>query len=96
VKPRLIITDLKMKRMGGFELLTHLRRGSPDILIIIVTAFGSVESAVAAMQLGAHDYLVKPFVALNCVAIPQGLIESELRSSEGIFYPELSTIIRGN
>ncbi|MBW6508473.1 MAG: sigma-54 dependent transcriptional regulator [Desulfuromonadales bacterium] len=59
--PRLIVTDLKMERMGGFELLTHVRRDYPDILVIMVTAFGSVESAVEAMQLGAHDYLVKPF-----------------------------------
>lgn len=59
--PRLIVTDLKMERMGGFELLTHVRRDYPDILLIMVTAFGSVESAVEAMQLGAHDYLVKPF-----------------------------------
>ncbi|MFO7813386.1 MAG: sigma-54 dependent transcriptional regulator [Pelovirga sp.] len=59
--PRLIVTDLKMERMGGFELLTHLRRDYPDILVIMVTAFGSVESAVEAMQLGAYNYLVKPF-----------------------------------
>lgn len=59
--PRLIVTDLKMERMGGFELLTQIRRDYPDILVIMVTAFGSVESAVEAMQLGAHDYLVKPF-----------------------------------
>src|SRR6056297_902940 len=61
VQPRLIITDLKMERMGGFELLTHVRQDFPDILTIVVTAFGSVESAVEAMQRGAHDYLVKPF-----------------------------------
>ncbi len=59
--PGLIVTDLKMERMGGFELLTQIRRDYPDILVIMVTAFGSVESAVEAMQLGAHDYLVKPF-----------------------------------
>lgn len=61
VQPRLIITDLKMERMGGFEVLTHVRQKFPDILTIVVTAFGSVESAVEAMQRGAHDYLVKPF-----------------------------------
>jgi DNA-binding NtrC family response regulator len=59
--PRLIVTDLKMERMGGFELLNHIHRDYPDILVIMVTAFGSVESAVEAMQRGAHDYLVKPF-----------------------------------
>lgn len=60
-QPRLIITDLKMERMGGFELLANVRREYPDILMIMVTAFGSVESAVEAMQRGAHNYLVKPF-----------------------------------
>lgn len=60
-QPRLIVTDLKMERMGGFELLANVRREFPDILMIVVTAFGSVESAVEAMQRGAHDYLVKPF-----------------------------------
>jgi DNA-binding NtrC family response regulator len=60
-QPRLVITDLRMERMGGFELLSHIRRDFPDILMIVVTAFGSVESAVEAMQRGAHDYLVKPF-----------------------------------
>ncbi|MFO7577245.1 MAG: sigma-54 dependent transcriptional regulator [Pelovirga sp.] len=60
-QPRLVITDLRMERMGGFELLSNIRRDFPDILMIVVTAFGSVESAVEAMQRGAHDYLVKPF-----------------------------------
>ena len=60
-QPRLIITDLKMERMGGFELLAKVRNEFPEILMIVVTAFGSVESAVEAMQRGAHDYLVKPF-----------------------------------
>lgn len=60
-KPCLIVTDLKMKRVGGLELLKEVRRNFPDILTIIVTAFGSIESAVDAMRLGAHDYLVKPF-----------------------------------
>lgn len=59
--PRLIITDLKMERMGGLELLAKVREEFPEILMIVVTAFGSVESAVEAMQRGAHDYLVKPF-----------------------------------
>jgi two-component system NtrC family response regulator len=60
-QPQLIITDLKMERMGGLELVANIRREYPDILMIVVTAFGSVESAVEAMQRGAHDYLVKPF-----------------------------------
>ncbi|MBD1400505.1 sigma-54-dependent transcriptional regulator [Pelovirga terrestris] len=72
--PRLIVTDLKMERMGGFELLTHVRQDYPEILVVMVTAFGSVESAVEAMQLGAHDYLVKPFSReALCLAVQRAL-----------------------
>ncbi len=60
-RPRLIITDVKMQRIGGFELLTQVRQDFPEVMVIMVTAFGSVESAVRALQQGAHDYLVKPF-----------------------------------
>ena len=73
-QPRLIITDLKMERMGGFELLAQVRKEFPEILMIVVTAFGSVESAVAAMQHGAHDYLVKPFSReALCLAVERAL-----------------------
>lgn len=60
-QPDLIITDLVMERVGGIELLNEIRREFPDILVIIVTAFGSIKSAVDAMRQGAHDYIVKPF-----------------------------------
>jgi len=59
--PRLIITDLRMERVGGFELLEAVRREMPETLVVVVTAFGSIENAVEAMQRGAHDYLAKPF-----------------------------------
>lgn len=57
----LVITDLKMPRVSGFDLLKVIKDSSPETIVIIITAFGSPESAVEAMKLGAFDYIQKPF-----------------------------------
>jgi two-component system NtrC family response regulator len=57
----LIITDMLMPGMTGLELLTEAKIFNPDLPIIMITAFGEVEKAVAAMQAGAFNYLTKPF-----------------------------------
>jgi two-component system response regulator PilR (NtrC family) len=57
----LVISDLQMPEMSGMELLTKIKDKDPNALVMMVTAFGSTESAVEAMKLGAFDYLTKPF-----------------------------------
>ncbi len=57
----LVITDLKMPGMDGMAVLEEVRRLAEDVPVIVVTAHGTVESAVAAMKKGAHDYILKPF-----------------------------------
>jgi two-component system response regulator PilR (NtrC family) len=57
----LVITDLKMPKLSGFDLLKGIKEISPDTIVVIVTAFGTTESAVEAMKLGAFDYIQKPF-----------------------------------
>jgi DNA-binding response OmpR family regulator len=57
----LILLDLKMPGMDGMEVLRRVREIRPDIRIIIITAYGTVESAVEAMKLGAVDFIQKPF-----------------------------------
>jgi two-component system NtrC family response regulator len=59
--PTLVITDMKMPGMDGMQVLKSIKEHSPETLVIIITAFGAVESAVAAMKAGAHDYITKPF-----------------------------------
>ncbi len=59
----LVITDVQMERMDGPALLRELRRDYPELPVVMVTAHGSVQQAVAAMQDGASDYLLKPFEA---------------------------------
>jgi len=57
----LIVTDLMMPKIDGIELLQRLRKIHPDLLVIIMTAYGTIETAVKAMRQGAFDYVTKPF-----------------------------------
>jgi two-component system, NtrC family, response regulator AtoC len=57
----LLITDLRMPRMDGMELLRRARQEWPDVPVVIITAHGTVENAVEAVKLGAFDYIEKPF-----------------------------------
>ena len=56
-----VLTDIKMPEMDGLTLLKKIRELYPDIFVIAITGYGSVEDAVRAMKLGAYDYLQKPF-----------------------------------
>ena len=58
----LVITDLKMPEASGLDVLKHVREVSPNTLVIVTTAFGSVESAIEALRLGAQDYVIKPVI----------------------------------
>jgi len=60
IPPDLVITDLKMPGMSGLDLLRKIRANYPEILVIMATAFGTVENAVEAMKAGAYDYVMKP------------------------------------
>ena len=56
-----IIADIKMPEMDGLTLLEKIKTREPDADVIIITGFGSIESAVAAMKKGASEYITKPF-----------------------------------
>lgn len=57
----LVISDLQMPNMTGIELLRHVKDQYPEMLFMMITAFGTTETAVEAMKLGAYDYITKPF-----------------------------------
>jgi DNA-binding NtrC family response regulator len=56
-----VVTDVNMRGMSGLELCAHVAEAEPDVPVIVITAFGSLESAVAAIRAGAYDYVTKPF-----------------------------------
>lgn len=74
----LVITDLKMPRLDGIELLEKVRRCWPNIPVVLVSGFGSVDVAVNAMKLGAFDFVVKPFPSRALeVVVRRALVQSE-------------------
>jgi two-component system response regulator HydG len=57
----LVITDLKMAKMDGIQVLKEVRQRHPDVEVLVITAYGTIEKAVEAMKLGAADFITKPF-----------------------------------
>jgi DNA-binding NtrC family response regulator len=80
-KPKLVITDLMMPGSSGLDLLQRIKAEDLDTTVIIITAFGSVETAVSAMRSGAYDYITKPIdydalvIAVNRAMERQDLLE---------------------
>jgi len=75
-----VVTDLVMPGMRGDELLRQLRAAAPGVPVVIMTAFGSIESAVAAMREGAYHYITKPFrIEQLIVTLENALAENQLR-----------------
>jgi DNA-binding NtrC family response regulator len=75
-----VITDLMMPGMRGQELLQEVRRRRPEINVITITAFGSIDSAIQLVKLGAYDYLTKPFGSDELLlTVDRALAESRLR-----------------
>ena len=78
-RPDLIITDLKLPRLSGLELMAALRKEQVDIPVILTTFYGSEQAAIQAFRLGVRDYLVKPFETEQILeVIEKALIESRL------------------
>ncbi|MDE0042509.1 MAG: response regulator, partial [Candidatus Poribacteria bacterium] len=64
-----LVTDLRMPRMHGIDFLKRVKKEHPHITVIIMTAYASVETAVEAMQFGAHNYIKKPFSSEELIAM---------------------------
>jgi DNA-binding NtrC family response regulator len=74
-RPACVITDLKMPKMDGIELLQKIRAESPDVPVVLMTAFATIGTAVQAMRLGAFDYVQKPFESEEILVIVDRAIE---------------------
>ena len=75
----LVLSDLKMPNMGGLELLQAIAKHTPNVVTVIMTGFGTVETAIDAMKRGAYDYILKPFKVEEVVhTIRRGLEKQKL------------------
>ncbi len=75
-----MVTDLKMARLGGMEVLRRIKESEPDTRVIVMTGYASVASAVEVMKLGAFDYLPKPFTPQELRAVVTQALEDRRRS----------------
>jgi response regulator RpfG family c-di-GMP phosphodiesterase len=80
----LIISDLKMPRMGGIELLDAIGTTAPNALTVIMTGFGTVETAIDAMKRGAYDYILKPFKVEEVIRVVQRGLEKQRLAAENL------------
>jgi len=80
--PELVLADLLMGKMTGLELLAELKRRSPRTEVALMSAYGSIESAVEAMRLGAYDFIVKPFRVEKVRLILERMTEKVRRTRE--------------
>lgn len=60
-KFELIVTDIKLPGGSGLELIEHVQKHSPEIMVVVITGYGTLDTAVQAMRMGAQDYIQKPF-----------------------------------
>ncbi|MBM4330091.1 MAG: sigma-54-dependent Fis family transcriptional regulator [Deltaproteobacteria bacterium] len=77
-----IITDLKMEGLKGLDLLEEVKKIAPLTPVVIITAFGTIESAIQAMKLGAYDYITKPFQMDELVLTVKKSLENRLLKKE--------------
>ena len=78
----LVLTDVKMPKMNGLQVLKTVKEASPDTIVVMITAFASTETAIEAMKEGAYDYLTKPFQIEEVRLIIQNALEKKRLRAE--------------
>ncbi len=80
-QPQVIVSDIRMPNGSGLDFLSEVKQRFPDIPVIIMTAYSDLESAVAAFQGGAFEYLAKPFDVDQAIEIIKRAVEESMRQS---------------
>jgi len=88
----LLITDLKMPKMSGLELLAEAKKLRPDMPVVLMTAFATVSTAVEAMKLGAYDYIQKPFDGEEIKLLVERTLEHSRLKLENQAYRSMTEI----
>jgi two-component system, NtrC family, nitrogen regulation response regulator GlnG len=94
-QPQVIVSDIRMPNGSGLDFLTEIKQRFPDIPVIIMTAYSDLESAVAAFQGGAFEYLAKPFDVDQAIDIIKRAVDESMRQAVDNVVMEESTEIIG-
>jgi DNA-binding NtrC family response regulator len=84
----ILLVDIKMEGMSGLDVLRLVKESDPDVAVVMITAYGSISTAVDAMKKGAYDYLLKPFDPDALGVLIEKIIEHQARVRENIFLRE--------
>src|ERR1700686_2619450 len=88
-KPDLVLMDVRMGGMNGLETLRRIRATNPKLLVILMTAYGTTQTAIEAMKLGAYDYLLKPFDVPKLKEIINGALKTARDMKQVVSYQPL-------
>ncbi len=84
----LLLVDIKMEGISGLDVLKHVRENDPDVAVVMITAYGSISTAIEAMKNGAYDYLLKPFDPDELGLLIEKIIEQQAQARENLFLKE--------
>lgn len=84
----ILLVDIKMEGMNGLEVLRRIKETDPDTAVVMITAYGSIPSAIEAMKNGAYDYLLKPFDPNELGVIIEKIVEHQAQARENLFLRE--------
>jgi nitrogen regulation protein NR(I) len=88
-KPDLVLMDVRMGGMNGLETLRKIRAANPKLLVILMTAYGTTQTAIEAMKLGAYDYLLKPFDAVKIKTLVGNALKAARDMKQVVSYQPL-------
>lgn len=83
-----LLLDIKMEGISGLDVLKHVRENDPDVAVIMITAYGSISTAIEAMKNGAADYLLKPFDPNELGVLIDKILENQAQALENLYLKE--------
>ncbi len=84
----ILLVDIKMEGMGGLEVLKRVKESDGDVAVVMITAYGSIDTAIEAMKNGAHDYMLKPFDPAELGVLIDKIIHQQQQARENIYLKE--------
>jgi DNA-binding NtrC family response regulator len=91
----MVITDIRMPKMDGMKLLETIKRTNPQVIVIVITGYGTIDAAVRAMRLGAYEYITKPVMLDELrLVIHKAFEHQQLRSDNRMLQRQLKTKYR--
>lgn len=84
----ILLVDIKMEGISGMEVLRQVKASDPDVAVVMITAYGSIPSAIEAMKNGAYDYLLKPFDPNELGVVIDKIIQHQAQARENLFLRE--------